>query len=183
MNETTPGPHDSGERGAGDTTDGCELTILMPCLNEAETIGACVKIATAYLQKSGVDGEVLVADNGSTDGSRDIAAAAGARVVAVEGRGYGRALRGGIAAARGRYVIMGDADESYDFAALDPFVRRDPDGHTDAHTGRSRYDPPHPQDVGRGVEDPGHRVDGERHGRRPGKVPVCGHERLCVQTI
>ena len=104
--------------------DACELTILMPCLNEAETIGACVKTARAFLQSSGIDGEVLIADNGSSDGSREIAAACGARVVGISERGYGSALRGGIAAARGRYIIMGDADESYDFAALDPFVEK-----------------------------------------------------------
>lgn len=101
-----------------------ELTILMPCLNEAETVGACVDAARAYLTASGVAGEVLVADNGSSDGSQAIAAARGARVVPVAERGYGAALIGGIAAARGRFVIMGDADASYDFATLQPFVDR-----------------------------------------------------------
>ena len=99
-----------------------ELTILMPCLNEAETIGVCVWKAKRYLAKAGIAGEVLVADNGSTDGSQMIAEGLGARVVKVEERGYGAALQGGIAAARGRYVIMGDADDSYDFTALDGFV-------------------------------------------------------------
>ena len=99
-----------------------ELTVLMPCLDEAETIGACVSKAAAYLQGSGVRGEVLVVDNGSIDGSREIALRGGARVVDEHRRGYGNALRAGILAARGRYVIMGDADESYDFTALDPFV-------------------------------------------------------------
>ena len=99
-----------------------ELTILMPCLNEAETIGVCVWKAKRYLAKTGIAGEVLVADNGSTDGSQMIAEGLGARVVKVEERGYGAALQGGIAAARGRYVIMGDADDSYDFTALDGFV-------------------------------------------------------------
>jgi len=100
----------------------CELTILMPCLNEAETVGICVEKAHSYLTRSGIAGEVLVADNGSTDGSQATAEAKGARVVPVAAKGYGSALMGGIAAARGRYVIMGDADDSYDFAALDPFV-------------------------------------------------------------
>lgn len=100
----------------------CELTILMPCLNEAETLGTCIRKAQAYLRQSGVSGEVLVADNGSTDGSQDIARDAGARVVAVADRGYGAALIGGIQAARGRFVIMGDADDSYDFTALQPIV-------------------------------------------------------------
>ena len=88
-----------------------ELTILMPCLNEAETIGICIKKALGYLARSGVEGEVLVADNGSTDGSLDIARELGARVIEVAEKGYGAALMGGIAAARGRFIIMGDADE------------------------------------------------------------------------
>lgn len=101
-----------------------ELTILMPCLNEAETLATCIQQAMAYLRQSGVQGEVLIADNGSTDGSQVIARAEGARVVHVEQRGYGAALLGGIAAAAGKYVIMGDADASYDFSSLGPFVER-----------------------------------------------------------
>lgn len=101
-----------------------ELTILMPCLNEAETIARCVRTARGFLSANGVVGEVLVADNGSRDGSQAIATEHGARVVAVGERGYGAAIIGGIAAARGRFVIMGDADDSYDFAALMPFVER-----------------------------------------------------------
>jgi glycosyltransferase involved in cell wall biosynthesis len=104
--------------------DEIELTILMPCLNEAETIAACVTKALAFLAGHGVSGEVLVADNGSTDGSQKIAAELGARVIAVADKGYGAALRGGIAQARGRYIIMGDADDSYDFSALEAFVER-----------------------------------------------------------
>lgn len=99
-----------------------ELTILMPCLNEAETLAACIGKARRFLVESGVAGEVLIADNGSTDGSREIARAAGARVVDVERKGYGAALLGGIHEARGRFVIMGDADDSYDFSRLMPFV-------------------------------------------------------------
>jgi glycosyltransferase involved in cell wall biosynthesis len=99
-----------------------ELTILMPCLNEAATVAACVRDARAFLERSRIEGEVLVADNGSSDGSGQLAAAAGARVIAVAQRGYGSALRAGLAAARGRYVIMGDADASYDFGRLEPFV-------------------------------------------------------------
>jgi glycosyltransferase involved in cell wall biosynthesis len=106
-----------------------ELTILMPCLDEAATVGKCVEKARGFLARAGVDGEVLVADNGSSDGSRELAAAAGARVIAVQERGYGAALRAGIAAARGRYVIMGDADDSYDFRRLDGFVERLRAGH------------------------------------------------------
>jgi Glycosyl transferase family 2 len=99
-----------------------ELTVLMPCLNEAETVATCVKKATGFLSDHGIDGEVVVADNGSTDGSQRLAQEAGARVVPVPEKGYGNALMGGIVAARGRFVIMGDADDSYDFTALMPFV-------------------------------------------------------------
>ena len=109
---------------ADPVADDLELTVLMPCLNEAQTVGRCVAKARAYLERAGIAGEVLVADNGSTDGSREIAAAAGARVVPVGRKGYGAALTGGIQAARGRYVIMGDADDSYDFTQLDGFVAR-----------------------------------------------------------
>src|SRR5579872_1628432 len=94
----------------------------MPCLNEAETVATCVRKAIGFLAESGISGEVLVADNGSTDGSRQLAADAGARVVPISERGYGNALMGGIIAARGEYVIMGDADDSYDFTNLMPFV-------------------------------------------------------------
>jgi len=100
----------------------CELTILMPCLNEAETLAVCIAKAQRFLQTQQLDGEVLIADNGSTDGSQQIAQAAGARVCAVPEKGYGSALLGGIRAARGRYVIMGDADDSYDFSALGAFL-------------------------------------------------------------
>ncbi len=99
-----------------------ELTILMPCLNEAETVGICVDKALAFLRRAGVDGEVLIADNGSSDGSLAVAESRGARVVPVRERGYGAALSGGIAAARGRYILMGDADDSYDFSKLDGFL-------------------------------------------------------------
>lgn len=101
-----------------------ELTILMPCLNEAETLEVCIRKAQGYLERSGVVGEVLIADNGSTDGSQAIAEGLGARVVAVAEKGYGAALLGGIDSARGRFVIMGDADDSYDFSDLDHFVER-----------------------------------------------------------
>ena len=101
-----------------------ELTILMPCLDEAETLATCIRKARRFLSESGVTGEVLIADNGSTDGSQNIAVAEGARVFPVSERGYGAALLGGIQAAKGRYVIIGDADDSYDFSALMPFVER-----------------------------------------------------------
>ena len=101
-----------------------ELTILMPCLNEAETIATCIDKAQGFLARSGVAGEILIADNGSSDGSVEYALARGARVIAVTERGYGAALRAGIAAARGRFVIMGDADDSYDFSRLEPFLAK-----------------------------------------------------------
>ena len=99
-----------------------ELSIVMPCLNEAETLGTCIIKAQRYLAAAGIEGEVVVADNGSTDGSRRIALELGARVVDVPIRGYGAALWSGISAARGRFVIIGDSDDSYDFSDLDPFV-------------------------------------------------------------
>ena len=100
----------------------CELTILMPCLNEAETLAICIRKARDFLTRAGVEGEVLIADNGSTDGSQAIAVVNGARVVPIAEKGYGSALIGGIRAARGRYVIMGDSDDSYDFSRLEAFV-------------------------------------------------------------
>jgi glycosyltransferase involved in cell wall biosynthesis len=103
-------------------TDASELSIVMPCLNEAQTVGTCVTKAIAYLDAHEIKGEVIVADNGSADGSQAIAARLGARVVSVPRKGYGHALRAGIRAARGRFVIMGDSDDSYDFAALQPFL-------------------------------------------------------------
>jgi glycosyltransferase involved in cell wall biosynthesis len=101
-----------------------ELTVVMPCLNEALTIEGCVREAVAALAAAGIEGEVLVADNGSTDGSQSIATRAGARVVPIAAKGYGHALRGGINAARGRFILMGDADGSYDFSHLPRFVER-----------------------------------------------------------
>jgi len=101
-----------------------ELTILMPCLNEAETLATCIRKAQTWLDENHVDGEVLIADNGSTDGSQAIATEMGARVVHVSAKGYGSALLGGITAARGKYVIMGDADDSYDFTNLGPFLEK-----------------------------------------------------------
>src|SRR5512144_149878 len=99
-----------------------ELSIVMPCRDEAETLERCIAKARRYLDTSGVDGEIIVADNGSTDGSGALARRLGVRVIDVAEPGYGTALLGGIVAARGRYVVMGDADDSYDFSALDPFV-------------------------------------------------------------
>jgi hypothetical protein len=101
-----------------------ELTVLMPCLDEAETLATCIDKAARCIHENGLAAEIVIADNGSTDGSQDIARAHGARVVDVPMRGYGAALMGGIAAAKGRYVIMADADDSYDFTALMPFVEK-----------------------------------------------------------
>jgi glycosyltransferase involved in cell wall biosynthesis len=107
-----------------EVTDAPELSVVMPCLNEADTLRICIDKALRAMREHGIDGEVVIADNGSTDGSQAIAREAGARVVPVAEKGYGFALMGGIAAARGRYVLMGDADDSYDFLELPAFVAR-----------------------------------------------------------
>ncbi len=122
---TSPADQTTGRPGDG---AGIELTILMPCLNEARTLPLCIGKALGFLARSGVIGEVLVADNGSTDGSQALALAHGARVVEVAAKGYGSALIGGIRAARGRCVILADSDDSYDFGELDAFVARLRDG-------------------------------------------------------
>ena len=101
-----------------------EVSIVMPCLNEADTLATCIGKAQQALREHRIAGEIVVADNGSTDGSQAIAAAMGARVVNVDAKGYGNALMGGIAAARGRFVIMGDADDSYDFLEIPKFVEK-----------------------------------------------------------
>jgi glycosyltransferase involved in cell wall biosynthesis len=106
------------------TDNDTELTILMPCLNEAETIQACVAQAMYYLTQAGVHGEVLVADNDSSDNSRALATTMGARVITVPERGYGAALRAGILASYGRYIVIGDADASYDFSRLGLFLTK-----------------------------------------------------------
>jgi glycosyltransferase involved in cell wall biosynthesis len=105
-----------------------ELSIVMPCLNEAETLAICIQKAQKFLTDNNVSGEVVIADNGSTDGSQQIANALGARIVHVPAKGYGAALQGGIAAARGKYVAMGDADDSYNFLGLMPFLEKLRDG-------------------------------------------------------
>src|ERR1051325_3933618 len=106
------------------STDPVELSIVMPCLDEAETLASCIRKAQRFLEENDIAGEIVVADNGSSDGSPQIAQQLGGRVVSVESKGYGNALMGGIQAARGRYVIMGDADDSYDFASLRPFLEK-----------------------------------------------------------
>ncbi len=106
-----------------------DLTILMPCLNEAETLVACIAKAKLGIERAGVPGEVLIADNGSTDGSIELAERHGARVVHVTKKGYGNALRGGIEAAQGRWILMGDADDSYDFSEAPRFVEKLREGH------------------------------------------------------
>ena len=100
------------------------MSVVMPCLNEADTLASCIDKARRALHEHHIAGEIIVADNGSTDGSQEIARRMGARVVEVQAKGYGNALRGGIAAARGKFVIMGDADDSYDFLELPKFVEK-----------------------------------------------------------
>ena len=102
----------------------CELSIVMPCLNEGETLETCIRKAQQSLADMNIVGEVVIADNGSTDDSQEIACRAGAVLVHVSTKGYGAALTGGIAAARGKFIIIGDADDSYDFTRLGPFVEK-----------------------------------------------------------
>ncbi|MDB5726163.1 MAG: dolichol-P-glucose synthetase [Novosphingobium sp.] len=113
---------------AAQAVAGLELSIVIPCLNEAETLALCLRQAKAFLSEHDIAGEVIVADNGSTDGSQQIANALGARIVHVPARGYGAALSGGIEAATGRFVAIGDADDSYDFGSLMPFIAQLRDG-------------------------------------------------------
>lgn len=101
-----------------------ELTILMPCLNESASVAFCIREASSYLTSRKIEGEILIADNGSTDDSRELALAAGARVINVPEKGYGNAVRFGIYAAKGRYIIIGDCDGSYDFSNLDPILEK-----------------------------------------------------------
>lgn len=123
MNTASPLPEQAGHPGTLGAPE-IELSIIMPCLNEAETLATCIDKAMRSLRENGIAGEVIVADNGSTDGSQEIALRHGARVVPVPRKGYGSALLGGIAAARGKYIIMGDSDDSYDFTDLMPFVKK-----------------------------------------------------------
>jgi glycosyltransferase involved in cell wall biosynthesis len=109
-------------------TDAIDLTIVMPCLNEAETLAPCIEKAWLGIERSGVRGEIVVADNGSKDDSVQIAERLGARVIHVKEKGYGNALRGGIRAASGKWIVMGDADESYDFSETDRFVKKFQEG-------------------------------------------------------
>ncbi len=99
-----------------------EVSFVMPCLNESRTLANCIKAARRCIEENGLVGEVIIADNGSTDGSQELARRCGARVVDVPHKGYGHALMGGIGAARGRFVVMGDSDESYDFAEAMPML-------------------------------------------------------------
>lgn len=107
----SPGPQDAPE-----------LSVVLPCLDESATIGICIEQIRTTLLQNHISGEIIVADNGSRDGSRDIAKASGASVVSVPNRGYGSALMGGIATARGKYIVMGDADGSYDFSQIPLFL-------------------------------------------------------------
>jgi glycosyltransferase involved in cell wall biosynthesis len=112
------------QEGQTKSKSGVELSIVMPCLNEAQTLASCIRKAQSYLERSGVSGEIVIGDNGSTDGSQEIARSLGAHVVDIPIRGYGAALCGAITAAEGRYCVMGDSDDSYDFENLDGFVQK-----------------------------------------------------------
>ena len=101
-----------------------EVSVVMPCLNEADTLATCIEKAQRAFRENNINGEIVVADNGSMDGSQAIATSLGARVIDVHAKGYGNALMGGISAARGKYVIMGDADDSYDFLEVPKFVEK-----------------------------------------------------------
>jgi glycosyltransferase involved in cell wall biosynthesis len=131
-----------------------ELTILMPCLNEYLTLGVCIDNARQFLEKEGVHGEILIADNGSTDGSIELAESKGARVVHQSKKGYGAALKAGIASAKGKYIIMGDCDESYDFLHLSPFVEKLREGYSLVMGNRFRGG------ISRGAMPPLHRYFG-----------------------
>lgn len=119
--QTLCAPHTPPDSERRDTL-ALEMSVVMPCLNERETVGSCIRKAQAALASHGINGEIIVADNGSTDGSPEIARAAGARLVFVREKGYGNALIGGIEAARGEYIVIGDADNSYDFSACPRFL-------------------------------------------------------------
>ncbi len=125
----TPALAPTSDRLAPAVAPAVQVSVVMPCLNEARTVGPCVVRARVTLQRLGVAGEVIVADNGSSDGSPHAAREAGARIVGVPARGYGNALRGGIAAARGPYVVVGDSDGSYDFGEIGPFLELLDRGH------------------------------------------------------
>jgi glycosyltransferase involved in cell wall biosynthesis len=114
---------------AGGEIGNVELSVVMPCLNEVETIESCIRKAIGFLREHGVQGEIVIGDNGSTDGSREIATRAGARVVNVTERGYGAAIFHATLQARGNYIIVGDADDSYDFTALQPFLEKMREGY------------------------------------------------------
>src|SRR5579864_9139831 len=111
-------------RRADPTPSRVDISIVMPCLNESETLASCIQKAQSAIERQGLAAEIIVADNGSTDGSPVIARELGARVVEVKRKGYGSALIGGIDAARGELVIMGDADDSYDFGAIGPLIEK-----------------------------------------------------------
>jgi glycosyltransferase involved in cell wall biosynthesis len=123
-----PASSDRTVESANRATDQLELSIVIPCLNESDTVASCVAKAVRAVRELRVEGEVIVADNGSTDGSQTLARQAGAKVIQVLEKGYGAALMGGISKARGRFVIMGDADDSYDFTKIQPFYQKLLDG-------------------------------------------------------
>ena len=130
MNQTVPTGSRPTRAVSSPSTDTIEVSVVMPCLNEADTLAVCIEKAQRAFQDHQINGEIVIADNGSTDGSQAIAQSLGVRVVVIEAKGYGNALMGGIAAARGKFVIMGDADDSYDFLEIPKFVAKLREGFT-----------------------------------------------------
>jgi glycosyltransferase involved in cell wall biosynthesis len=124
MRTSVDTPKETRTDSTGETSQSFEVSVVMPCLNEANSLEICIRKALDAFAKNGIHGEVVVADNGSTDGSIEIAEAAGARVVRVRKGGYGNALLGGIARSKGKFIVMGDADDSYDFSAVPDFVKK-----------------------------------------------------------
>jgi glycosyltransferase involved in cell wall biosynthesis len=124
MQTSVETPEKVQSESTGETSQTFEVSVVIPCLNEANSLELCIRKALEAFAKSGIHGEVVVADNGSTDGSIEIAERAGARVVRVRKGGYGSALQGGIARSKGKFIVMGDADDSYDFSAVPEFVKK-----------------------------------------------------------
>lgn len=161
-----------------------ELTILMPCLNEEETVGICIKKAKKYLEDNNIIGEVLIVDNDSTDHSREISKKLGARVILEKNKGYGNAIRSGLKEARGKYIIYGDCDDSYDFINLNPYMEKLKQGYSFVNGNRFKGK------ILEGAMSPSHKI-GVKFlsylGRKAYKVPIydfhCGLRGLLKKDL